>query len=49
MRLRRILLAGVLTTNLFGQNALTWEQIKEKFEAANPTLKAAKANIEEGE
>lgn len=47
MRLRRILLAGFLTTKLFGQNAFTWEQIKDKFEAANPTLKAAKANIEE--
>ena len=29
------------------QTALTWEQIKVKFEAANPTLKANQANIDE--
>jgi cobalt-zinc-cadmium efflux system outer membrane protein len=29
------------------QAALTWEQIKVKFEAANPTLKANQANIDE--
>src|SRR6516165_9709981 len=31
----------------FAQTALTWQQIKERFEATNPTLKAAQANIEE--
>ena len=30
-----------------GQQALTWEQVREKFEAANPTLKAAQINIDE--
>ena len=29
------------------QTALTWQQIKDKFEASNPTLKAAKLNIDE--
>lgn len=30
-----------------GETAFTWQQIKEKFEAQNPTLKAAKLNIDE--
>jgi len=29
------------------QTALTWEQVKAKFEAVNPTLKADAANVEE--
>lgn len=29
------------------QTVLSWQQIREKFEAANPTLKAAQLNIEE--
>lgn len=29
------------------QQALTWEQVREKFEIANPTLKAAQINIDE--
>lgn len=29
------------------QTALNWQQIKDKFEAANPTLKAARLNIDE--
>jgi outer membrane protein, heavy metal efflux system len=31
----------------FGQQALTWEQVRDKFEAVNPTLKAAQINIDE--
>ncbi|MGA8597500.1 MAG: TolC family protein [Bryobacteraceae bacterium] len=42
-----ILLAGFLPGAVFAQTAFTWEQIREKFEAVNPTLKAAQANIEE--
>ena len=30
-----------------GQTALTWQQVRDKFEAANQTLKAAQLNIEE--
>ena len=29
------------------QHALTWEQVKAKFEAANPALKADEINVEE--
>ena len=29
------------------QQALTWEQVKAKFEAANPALKADTLNIDE--
>jgi len=31
----------------YGQQALTWEQVRDKFEVVNPTLKAAQINIEE--
>ncbi|MGD1096639.1 MAG: TolC family protein [Bryobacteraceae bacterium] len=31
----------------FAQHAFTWEQIKEKFETGNPTLKAVQLNIDE--
>ncbi len=33
--------------SLVAQTAFTWQQIKEKFEATNPTLKAAQLNIDE--
>jgi cobalt-zinc-cadmium efflux system outer membrane protein len=41
------LLLGLLPAAAFGQTALTWQQIKDKFEATNPTLKAAQLNIDE--
>jgi outer membrane protein, heavy metal efflux system len=44
--LKAILIATFLTTTVFAQ-ALTWQQIKEKFAAANPTLKAAQLSIDE--
>ena len=31
-----------------GQQALTWQQVRDKFEATNPTLKAAQLSIDEG-
>jgi len=37
----------MLVTDLRAQTALTWQQVKDKFEAANPTLKAAQASISE--
>jgi cobalt-zinc-cadmium efflux system outer membrane protein len=43
-----IALAGMPMTFLSAQTAFTWEQIKSKFAAANPTLKAAQLNIDEG-
>jgi cobalt-zinc-cadmium efflux system outer membrane protein len=39
--------AGFVPTVALAQMALTWEQAKEKFEAANPTLQAAQLNIDE--
>jgi len=42
-----LLLAAIVTPHLSGQTALTWTQIKDKFDAQNPTLKAAKLNIDE--
>ena len=44
---RAILAAALLPGIVRAQTTLTWEQIKAKFEAANPTLKANQANIEE--
>ncbi|HUI43234.1 MAG TPA: TolC family protein [Terriglobia bacterium] len=31
----------------FGQQALTWQQVRDRFEANNPALKAARLNIDE--
>jgi cobalt-zinc-cadmium efflux system outer membrane protein len=45
--LRPIFTAGFLTATVFGQAPFTWQQIKDKFEAANPALKAARLNIDE--
>jgi len=42
-----ILAAALLPGIVRAQTTLTWEQIKAKFEAANPTLKANQANIQE--
>jgi cobalt-zinc-cadmium efflux system outer membrane protein len=49
MWLRRIaiLIVTIPIATLTAQTAFTWPQIKEKFEAANPTLKAAHLNIDE--
>ena len=44
---RAILLAGFLSAAALAQTPFTWQQIKDKFEAANPTLKAAQININE--
>src|SRR5579864_499709 len=42
-----ILMASCLTGSAFAQQTFTWQQIKDKFEARNPTLKAAQLNIDE--
>jgi outer membrane protein, heavy metal efflux system len=42
-----IVLAGLPIATLPAQTALTWQQIKDKFQMANPTLKAAQLNIDE--
>ena len=38
---------ALLVTSANAQQALTWDQVKAKFEAVNPTLKADEANVEE--
>jgi outer membrane protein, heavy metal efflux system len=42
-----ILAATFLAMSVFAQTALTWQQVRTKFEAANPTLKAAQLSIDE--
>jgi cobalt-zinc-cadmium efflux system outer membrane protein len=42
-----VLTAGMLPAAAFAQTALTWQQIAQKFEATNPTLKASQLNIDE--
>jgi outer membrane protein, heavy metal efflux system len=42
-----IVLAGMPIATLPAQTAFTWQQIKDKFEVVNPTLKAAQINIDE--
>jgi outer membrane protein, heavy metal efflux system len=42
-----IVLLGLMQTAAAGQTVYTWPQLKDKFEAVNPTLKAAQATIEE--
>ncbi len=41
------LLSIVLTTSTFAQKALTWQQVRDKFEALNPTLRAGLIGIDE--
>jgi outer membrane protein, heavy metal efflux system len=40
-------LALLLANTSLAQTAFTWQQVKEKFALANPTLKAAQLNIDE--
>ena len=42
-----LFLAGCFHISATAQSTFTWQQIKEKFQATNPTLKAAQLNIEE--
>ena len=42
-----LLAVGYLAMAAWAQTAFTWQQIKAKFEVANPTLKAAQLNIDE--
>jgi len=49
--MKRLLIGGLsaalLAPAVFAQTSLTWQQIKDKFEASNPTLRAAQLNIDE--
>jgi cobalt-zinc-cadmium efflux system outer membrane protein len=42
-----LILAGALTTPALAQRAFTWQELKDKFEATNPTLRAAQLNVQE--
>jgi len=42
-----LIFAGVLAQSGFAQKALTWQEVRQKFEAANPTLLAGQIGIEE--
>ncbi|MBV8729765.1 MAG: TolC family protein [Acidobacteriia bacterium] len=44
---KALLTFGLLAQVLAAQTALSWQQVKERFEAANPTLKSAQLNIDE--
>jgi cobalt-zinc-cadmium efflux system outer membrane protein len=41
------LLSAVLTANAFAQQALTWQEVRERFEKLNPTLRAGLIGIDE--
>lgn len=43
----RLIVFVLVPVPLMAQTTLTWQQIKDKFESANPTLKAARLNIDE--
>ena len=42
-----LLLIAVLGRSGFAQKALTWQEVRDKFEAANPTLRAGQIGIDE--
>jgi cobalt-zinc-cadmium efflux system outer membrane protein len=42
-----ILIAGFVSRGVLGQTAFTWQQVKDRFASANPTLKAARLSIDE--
>lgn len=44
---RAILIAAMLTTRVPAQTAFTWQQIKDRFAATNPTLRAGQIGIDE--
>src|SRR5579871_757850 len=38
---------GLCHSALFAQQTWSWQQVKDRFESSNPTLKAAKLNVDE--
>ena len=42
-----IAIAGTVPTGVFAQKALTWEQVRDQFEATNPTLLAGRIGIDQ--
>jgi cobalt-zinc-cadmium efflux system outer membrane protein len=41
------MLAAMFAQSAFAQRALTWQEIRDKFEAANPSLRAGQISIDE--
>jgi outer membrane protein, heavy metal efflux system len=44
---RFLSLAGLLASNLPAQRAFTWQELRDRFAATNPTLQAGQINIDE--
>src|SRR5450755_3716331 len=42
-----VAMAGAMPNGAFAQKSLTWRQVREQFEAANPTLRAGRIGIDE--
>ena len=42
-----LLLAGLLASNLGAQRAFTWQELRDRLAATNPTLQAGQINIDE--
>jgi len=42
-----LLVAAAAVGGVFAQKALTWEEVRAKFEAANPTLRAGQIGVDE--
>ena len=42
-----ILVAGCLVQGAFGQRALTWQEVRDRFQNTNPTLRAGQIGIDE--
>ena len=42
-----IVIVGCLTRGALAQQALTWPEVRDKFEAVNPTLRAAQIGVDE--
>src|ERR1035438_545157 len=42
-----VAIAVAVPSRAFAQQPLTWQQVKDRFEATNPTLRAARIGIDE--
>jgi hypothetical protein len=43
----RIVLSAIFAGNAFAQKALTWQEVRAQFEAANPSLRPGNIGINE--
>jgi outer membrane protein, heavy metal efflux system len=42
-----LVLSGCLAANASAQRALTWQEVRDRFESGNPTLRAGQINVDE--